>query len=875
MALRLQAKPAFETWSVEDVCDWLDILGLGKYRQKFNDEAISGQVLLEMEEKDMREHFGLPWGDASLLKKEVHAQKAVSIQKKKPRTPVVLRKGELGQGEPLSETQRNRIRHYSGDGVRRANPLTDEELECWDYQASWLCCAVTGKPWTDSGSIIGMALYHQPRFCTEAELNRRKLEDEQAARKKHADGATQNCQATEKPEEKVGEAEDDESTAESEEESASVWEVVGSKGSQPAGKEEYAPAEETAPKTRNSGIGMGEDYDREFDVYPDVEPPACMHMQPMPTGSQCRRLGCIEVMVGPVFDIKAFNNGASGSSEAGTLGLADRGVTCLDRQYNAVNFQFFVQRHPNSYARRLCTSRLSFYIEEGHGARVFPGNILSQLSLLFYRNNHTCNRHGRTDETETAECIMRAIPKILLQTVMEIVTGVGFEQYTEHAVRLYLLVHHTAIKLLSYFPKAHQRVYDKVKEWIQNPFMEDAIWGPEEAMLAASLVSVPFGILRDVVVRRVLLDMSGAADASCAKLLKQNQEMLSRIAFVHSFFEAGPGRLKVKDLEVKYTRCAGTLPKAEREQLLATVKHTAVESCEDWWRTMGMNNIFSEDETCARNLIVLREHVLKSEAKWKLAPRPLPTKAATHRAGLGAEELGVCNVPQPPAHHGRYLTKAQRLQRQAEELAEARKQHEGYPTLADGKLSDSTCLYCGKCFGTREKLFQHLKKMIPKERMIRGWHQLHFAAGPVTQGALTTQQPLRCPAVCCAAKTFDTAEDLLEHMKLMGVRGADSLTLPGAPVTEEMDNAEEHEQEHDKETEQDELAEEATAEDVTEQAPVDPFADVGKCYKCSKQRSMLFAHCGHCVACTECSQALTSCPVCSEEISQKIQVCWS
>merc|ERR1719478_2126408 len=102
-------------------------------------------------------------------------------------------------------------------------------------------------------------------------------------------------------------------------------------------------------------------------------------------------------MVGPVFDIRAFNVGASGSTAEQdadpdffapqTRGLADRGVLCLDRQYNAVNFQFYVQRHPNSYARRLCTSRLSFYIEEGHGSKVFPQNILSQLSLLFYRHN--------------------------------------------------------------------------------------------------------------------------------------------------------------------------------------------------------------------------------------------------------------------------------------------------------------------------------------------------------------------------------------------------------------------------------------------------------------------------------------------------------
>merc|ERR1712232_149340 len=238
--------------------------------------------------------------------------------------------------------------------------------------------------------------------------------------------------------------------------------------------------------------------------------------------------------------------------------------------------------------------------------------------------------------------------------------GAGYEQYTEHAVRLYLLVHHTAIKLLSFFPQSHQRVYDKVKEWMQNPFMEDAIWSPEEAMLAASLVSVPFAIMREAVVRRVLFDMQGSADSNCAKLLRQNQEMLSRIAFVHSFFEAGPGRLKVKDLEEKYTRCAGSLPKAEREELIAAVKHTAVESCEDWWRSMGMDGIFSEDDLCAAHLVALREHVLQNSTKWRLAA---PPKLANASHALGAEELGAYQAPDRAPMRRSLTAKQQRLQR--------------------------------------------------------------------------------------------------------------------------------------------------------------------------------------------------------------------
>merc|ERR1711924_294806 len=100
-------------------------------------------------------------------------------------------------------------------------------------------------------------------------------------------------------------------------------------------------------------------------------------------------------------------------------------------------------------------------------------------------------------------------------------------------------------------------------------------------------------------------------------------------------------------------------------------------------------------------------------------------------------------------------------------------------------MGDSVCLYCGKSYATRERLFQHLKKMIPKERMITGWHQYHFHAEPVTQAVLCCEpcEPgvaaqLRCPAKCCAGTTFETAEELLEHLKLMGVCGAEALKLP-------------------------------------------------------------------------------------------------
>merc|ERR1719277_450165 len=142
------------------------------------------------------------------------------------------------------------------------------------------------------------------------------------------------------------------------------------------------------------------------------------------------QLGVMEVIVGPAFDIDAYNDGVNSNASSGILSAADRGVMDMDRQYNAVNFQFFAQRadagvtrsHAEaSYERRLCTSRLSFYIDESHGSRVFPRNILSQLSLLFYRRNDAFRLpDGRVNESRVAVCVRKAIPRILKAIVIDV-----------------------------------------------------------------------------------------------------------------------------------------------------------------------------------------------------------------------------------------------------------------------------------------------------------------------------------------------------------------------------------------------------------------------------------------------------------------------
>jgi len=620
---------------------------------------------------------------------------------------------------------------------------------------------------------------------------------------------------------------------------------------------------------RPGECGVGDVYDREFAVYPDVEPPPKSHLA---ASVQMGDLGHVEVMVGPVFDITAFNAGASGSDSMKTLGLNVRGVQCLDRQYNAVNFQYFVQRHGNSFARKICTSRLSLFIEEGHGQRIFPRNILNQLSLLFYRRNDVLYKGGKVDERKVADCIAKGIPKILLATIMEVANGTGFRQYTQHAIRLYLAIHHTAIKILAHFPSAHQAVYDQVKCWMQNPFARGTFWGPEEVMLAASLVSVPFPMLREALVRRVLADLHCTGAETCDNLWHQNRPQLERLAFVQSFFDAGPGKKPLRELERQYTRCAGTLPRAERAAILEALLESEVETLQDWWRVAGMDGVFTGDEVCATHLMAMRQHCVANRKVWELL-RPTTGRSPTAvTTAVGAEELGGAVVDRRPQTAAKM--KQTRRQAEAAALAEARKKHEGYPVLPQpGHLPDTLCLYCGAEFAHRGALFKHLRKMIPSDRMISGWHASHFQVKVPARGASRHM----CPARCCKGSQFATYEALLDHLAEMGVPGAGPspakppprASSPAAAEREEVGVAPQHRKSVA------EIMEQQPQAMADEGVAVDPHGQLGRCGRCSQARAALFAPCGHCIACSKCAAKATSCWVCAQAVVSVVPVCFS
>lgn len=289
---------------------------------------------------------------------------------------------------------------------------------------------MTGKHWRDQNSILGVGIYHAPRFLSDAE------------------------------------------------------------------KERQAESQRAALSRKTVRIGTENKAKRLlYPVYPSVIPPK----EPI-IGLELPddvNLGHIEVIAGAAFDVKAYNDGIEGvagvdgvdgvdgidgvdgvdgvkkKKKKMILSMEKRGVLDFDQQYNGVNFQYYVERASGEYKRMMCTNRLSFYIDHKHGSRIFPANIESQLSLILYRNaGRLKNSDGTTNHKLLAGAVRKIIPRLLKQIVFEVVgtQAALLESRFDKALRLYLLIHQVAIKLILYYPEVHRILRVSVLRWIQNPF---------------------------------------------------------------------------------------------------------------------------------------------------------------------------------------------------------------------------------------------------------------------------------------------------------------------------------------------------------------------------------------------------------------------
>lgn len=1030
VAFRLRARPAIGEWTSEHVTDLLESIGFdAATRERFRKESIDGAVLCQMTNADLSgEPFNISFGLRKTLLAEVQAQSRHALARQRQQTSgkgAVLVKGTLPQGPCLSADALERIRKWhldpsSGRLMPREPPLSDQELECWQYQASWLVCPVTGKAWarSDVVSTMGVALYHAPRFCSEKEKQRLFIEEDQARRYDSARKAAMDHSGTAFEREydvypvveppplinlPIVAGKDDSTDLASDVgvnadrlqqlkteasglkgRSAAVQRqmfegLAGDAGSEAEsvkflGDEDVKRAldqlkgEPTADDELARKFGLYESYFagvvelredlfglwergrellkphdarsmtaalKRIDTFENLSIPErsrfwfVYHMMstasenhakmqrvledledlfesagdqqnstagndPVEELSDDPQLGVMQVIIGPAFDIDAYNDGVNGNPTKGIQSAADRGVLDMDRQYNAVNFQFFKQRAEAgitregaqaSFERRLCTSRLSFYIDESHGSRVFPRNILSQLSLLFYRRNDALRlASGQVHERRVAVCIRKAIPRILRAIVLDVFQGDrSFAPHVEKAVRLYLAVHQVAIKLLATFRKSFEFLYQSVVDWIQQPFCpkSDVEWPDlEELLLGASLCSLPWPLLREAFVRKLFVQLLNCTTQMSSKasirqraehLFSQNRALLERLTYIMAFFRTGPGRLPVQQMDKKYSRCAGSVPKVERDALVeAANEGSSVSSLLELWGTLGMRREKDiEDEAALAHIEQFLLYVQANEAGWRAAPPPaessegpaLPPAALEQLASIGAESSGsVASHPtqRPQGKRERELADAQRR-------AAERAQHQGFPVLpASRRLEGTMCYYCQRRFPSRMALFAHLRRVIDKDHFIEGHHQVHFglkvSGGPAALGAAG---PHRCAAEKCN-KSFSNSSDLWRHYHEMGVIGFEQLPpsdTPAVPVSVQ---------------ESSQLREESGPPETGNADGMAPDINLSLCSVCmDSPPDVVMVPCGHIYACEKCGKKLKECALCREPVTQVLRVYYS
>lgn len=718
-----------------------------------------------------------------------------------PHEGVWLKKGALPSNPPLTETERNFIRHFrhdfkSGQEVQRDAPLTAEELACWDEQNLWLMCPISKKSWKDSNAYIGLGLYHAPRFLSKSEKQRAVSDEAEATRV----------------------------------------------------RKEKVAAQDVHREQTNDDWGQ-------FQVYPRVNPPPGELIPEADRNlAKDMRPGRISVIVGPAFDINAYNWGVLGHKmgQQDIKEMKERGILSMDQQYDAFNFVFYVERADNSYQMCPCTSRLSFYIEGKHGARVFPHNIESQLSLLLWRTPRFMRRHdGSTDPALLSHAIKWVMPKVLEAVVMETVKGreSALPTRTDQALRIYLLVHQTAIKLIIYYPEVYSRLYNTVMQWIQSPFCLSSLTSFDDlihVLITASLVGVPWSMLRYAFVLRLFAQMIAATPAGSgmairarlAHYFRGSHAFLLRLMQVFSFFVGGRSLV---ELDQVYERCMGSLPPREMKEMKERMARVDdVDGLEKLWVALGMDKPDAEERHIHDHISRFIKHIMENRDRWHyenplfhaIVPPPLSTTTSKALPSSSSAAPSVVDF---------------KVSRQ--DVKHEQGKHEGYPPLQpDGKLDSLVCNYpqCGKAFKSRMALFHHLKRAVGRERMVPAYHKRHWE--------YTAPTPV-VGTVCGACNHgFADAASLQEHYAKMGVPNI----LRAERARQEAEKVEKSREEWERKKE----------EERKKRLPsVDLYENPDVCVVCSKKsREVMFVPCGHCLTCEKCASCFPHCPVCGTEV---------
>jgi hypothetical protein len=124
-ALRVSA------WSVDDVAKWLQTLSLGQYSESFNDAAIDGEFLFDLNDDDLKNTLGI---EHRLHRKKilncVHRLKVAEAQKDSRLNDLLRESGSLDPPVPFTSTSTYSITPYYScscfliDRLRRRGPQT-------------------------------------------------------------------------------------------------------------------------------------------------------------------------------------------------------------------------------------------------------------------------------------------------------------------------------------------------------------------------------------------------------------------------------------------------------------------------------------------------------------------------------------------------------------------------------------------------------------------------------------------------------------------------------------------------------------------------------------------------------------------------------
>jgi len=95
----------------------------------------------------------------------------------------------------------------------------------------------------------------------------------------------------------------------------------------------------------------------------------------------------------------------------------------------------------------------------------------------------------------------------------------------------------------------------------------------------------------------------------------QNKTMIHRVLYEFSFFIAGTSLF---ELNTKYARCAGSLPKADRDRMMKAA--LAVKECtslEKFWIAMGMDPAWEDELEVKRHIIKYFEYLIEQVPNWQ------------------------------------------------------------------------------------------------------------------------------------------------------------------------------------------------------------------------------------------------------------------